>query len=156
MVEYKLLEEKDLYSIEDFNNILESLLYYQSKMSLNDIDLSTNDYVKIKNGSEFINALNYEPNYIKKIAPLFIKSENGTKEFEEEKTLMLKEIDKLKKIQFSSLSMKITKKFMDSFVFHVLSEKQIKTLMGKYSLDFSFSKEYSNFRLNLSFSDLED
>lgn len=154
MIDYIFSEE--LYLKDEILDRFNSILYFISKLQITDLDISTNDYLKIKVNWEVISILEYEPNYISKLGKQYIKSKEGTKEYEEEKKELLLEIKKLKDIKMSYLSVKITKKFIDSFIQYWLTDLQRENFLKDYSLDFSISKEFSNFRINMSFHTLEE
>ena len=144
------------YDEKSINFIIEQILYFQFSLEINDLDIWTLDYVKIKDKWKIISSLLFEPEYIKKLAPKYIKSEKGTKEYKDEYEELIKEIKKLKNIQTNILSKKINKNLIDWLITFLLTDSQKEKMINEYWLDFSIWKRYSNFRINLSFQDLDN
>ena len=152
-LEYEL---KTKYKKEEILYFVEKILNFQSCLEINDIDIWTNDYIKIKDKWKIVSAINYEPDYLKKLFSKYIKSEKNTKEYKEEYNKMLEKIGDLKNTYDKILTKKFDKNLIDWFTTFLLTENQKSKMYKEYWLDFSIWKSYSNFRINLSYQDLNN
>jgi len=157
-MEHNLLEYSinTTYEKKSIEKILDNILYFQSMLEINDIDISTNDYFKIRSKGKITSAIKYEPEYLKIITSKFIKSPKWTKEYEEENEKLLLEIRKLKEIYNNILTKKINKSLVDWILKHTLTLWQQEKFYKYYGIDYSIWKTYSNFRINLSPHDLDN
>lgn len=138
---------------EKIKSDFDDILFYQSFIGINDLDISSRDYFKLDYKWKVISGKDFYIDYITLLKSSIITAKKWTEDYEKQKkkyNIYLQKLDTAN----SYIREKIDENFIKGLVKYILLDHQREELFRHWSVDFSIGKQWSNYRLNCSFEEL--
>lgn len=152
-----LFSYETTYTKEELLKDMDDLLFFQSFIWVNDLDISSGDYFKLDYKGNVIKGSDLEVDYEKLLkAKVFSVTENENLELY--KAQEKKYIIYLQKIEnaLNLIVNKVENNFINGLIHFLLLEHQRKTLFEVWDVDFSIWRKWANYRINAAFDELWD
>lgn len=148
-----LYEVKTTLSEEKVRSDFDDILFFQSFIWVNDLDIWSWDYFKLKHKWKVQKGPTFNVDYITLLKKTILTASEGTEEYDKQKKkydIYLQKLDNANRF----LKEKVSEDFLKWLVYFILLPHQKEELMTTWDVDFSVWRSWSNYRLNCSFDEL--